>query len=75
MEKLPSYDSRYNNAKRDIIQHTRNNDDFEDGWGFLDDRFELNSSDEKLLKFLCEVFHLFVRDESRKWRHFLVNMI
>lgn len=34
LEKLPSYDPRYNNAKRDIIQHRRNNDDFEDGWFF-----------------------------------------
>lgn len=74
LEKLPSYDPRYNNAKRDIIQHTRNNDDFEDGWVFLDDRFELNSSDEKLLKFLCEVFHPFVRDESRKWRQVLFKI-
>lgn len=69
---LPSYDSRFKNAERDIWQHTVNNDDYEDGWVFEDDRFELlNGDDEVLLKFLCAVFHPAVRVENGYWKEFL----
>lgn len=69
---LPSYDNRFENAEGDIWQHTVNNDDFEDGWVFEDDRFELqNGEDEVLLKFLCAVFHPAVRDEKGYWKDFL----
>lgn len=69
---LPSYDNRFENAEGDIWQHTVNNDDFEDGWVFEDDRFELqNGEDEVLLNFLCAVFHPAVRDEKGYWKDFL----
>lgn len=72
LNSLPSYDDRFENAERDIWQHTVNNDDFEDGWVFEDDRFELqNGEDEVLLKFLCAVFHPAVRDEKGYWKDFL----
>lgn len=75
LKSLPSKDSRYQDAEGDIIQHTRNNDDFESGWIFLDDRFDLkNGPDESLLKFLCEIFHPLVRDESKEWRQFLFEI-
>lgn len=72
LEALPSYDSRFENAAGDIWQHTINNDDYEDGWIFEDDRFGLlNGDDEVLLKFLCSVFHPAVRTENSYWKEFL----
>ena len=69
---LPSYDNRFENAEGDIWQHTINNDDYEAGWVFEDDRFQLqNGEDEKLLIFLCAVFHPAVRVESGYWKEFL----
>lgn len=72
LKSLPSYDNRFENAEGDILQHTVNNDDYETGWFFEDDRFELlNGDDEVLLKFLCTVFHPAVRDENGYWKEFL----
>lgn len=72
LETLPSYDSRFENAAGDIWQHTINNDDYEDGWVFEDERFGLlNGEDEVLLKFLCSVFHPAVRVENGYWKEFL----
>lgn len=72
LETLPSYDSRFENAAGDIWQHTINNDDYEDGWVFEDERFGLlNGEDEDLLKFLCSVFHPAVRVENGYWKEFL----
>ena len=72
LQKLPSYDNRFENAEGDIWQHTVNNDDYEDGWVFEDDRFELlNGEDEVLLNFLCSVFHPAVRYENGYWKEFL----
>lgn len=69
---LPSYDSRFENAEGDIWQHTINNDDYENGWIFEDDRFELlNGEDEILLRFLCAVFHPAVRYEKGYWKELL----
>lgn len=52
LENMSSNDSRYSNAKGDIIQHTINNDDFPYCWVFQDDRFELNNgTDEIFLRF------------------------
>ncbi len=71
LESMPSYDSRYSNARGDIIQHTVNNYDFPYCWVFQDDRFELkDGSDETFLKFLCEIFHPLVRDERKEWEKF-----
>ena len=69
---LPSYDNRFENAEDDIRQHTVNNDDYEKGWVFEDDRLELlNGDDEVLLKFLCAVFHPAVRIETSYWKELL----
>src|SRR5699024_11834608 len=68
---MESYDSRYSNARGEIQQHTINNDDYPYCWIFTDDRFHLNKgNDEELLRFLCEVFHPYVRDEKRNWELF-----
>ena len=72
LKALPSCDSRFDNAEGDIWQHTINNDDYEDGWIFEDERFGLlNGEDEVLLKFLCAVFHPAVRNENGYWKEFL----
>jgi hypothetical protein len=72
LNSLPSNDSRFENAEGDIWQHTINNDDYEAGWVFEDDRFQLqNGEDEVLLTFLCAVFHPAVRSESGYWKEFL----
>lgn len=72
LSKLPSYDSRFEDAEGDIWQHTINNDDYESGWVFKDERFGLlNGEDEILLNFLCSVFHPAVRCENGYWKEFL----
>lgn len=72
LQKLPSYDSRFENAEGDIWQHTINNDDYEHGWVFEDERFGLlNGGDDILLNFLCSVFHPAVRCEDGYWKEFL----
>ncbi|MEG0691577.1 MAG: protein kinase [Oscillospiraceae bacterium] len=73
LDELPSYDSRYRNARGDIIQHTVNNSDWDDYWVFSDGRFNLSngSNDEPLLKFLCEILHPAVRIESNPWKEYL----
>ena len=58
--------------RREVYQHTINNDDYEMGWIFEDECFELlNGQDEVLLKFLCSVFHPVVRRETSCWKEFL----
>lgn len=75
LKKLPSFDKRFENAEGDIWQHTINNNDYEDGWVFEDERFELlNGEDEVLLNFLCSVFHPAVRVENCYWKEFLVEI-
>lgn len=72
LKKMPSYDSRFENAEDDIWQHTINNDDYEKGWVFEDKRFGLmNGEDQEILKFLCVVFHPAVRNENGYWKEFL----
>lgn len=69
---MPSYDSRFDDAEGDIWQHAINNDDYDNGWVFEDERFGLlNGDDEVLLKFLCAVFHPAVRVETGYWKEFL----
>lgn len=52
LKKMPSYDSRFENAEDDIWQHTINNDDYEKGWVFEDKRFGLmNGEDQEILNF------------------------
>ncbi|MEQ9882592.1 AAA family ATPase [Pectobacterium brasiliense] len=54
LNSMPSEDDRFNNAERDIIQHTINNDDW--SWQELfEDRLKLLDSEDKFIKFI-EVF-------------------
>lgn len=71
LDKMISNDPRYKNAEDDISQHT-NNGDWEIGWVFTDNRFELlNGSDLHFLEFLCAVFHPENRDEKGCWKKYL----
>lgn len=72
LDKMPSVDRRYNNAYDEIFQHTINNDDWELGWVFSDQRFNLmNCDDADLLKFICKIFHPAIRNEKRYWKEYL----
>ncbi|WP_346889650.1 hypothetical protein [Clostridium sp. UBA1056] len=75
LDKMKSYDSRFENAERDIWQHTVNNDDYPYCWVFEDERFDLQyGSDEIYLKFMCEIFHPAVRYDKGYWREFLMEV-
>jgi len=66
LDAMPSNEARLLNFEEEIIQHTINNDDWDNFWIFRDDRLELCSgNDNTLLRFLCEIFHPEVRD----WRN------
>ena len=65
LDDMPSTDSRYKTAEQDIYQHRLNNNDWPDDWVFTDDRLGMESGeDEELLRFLTEMLHPIVRDES-----------
>lgn len=71
LESLPSHDSRYKDAARDIWQHRVNNpDDWPDDWIYDDKRFNLlRGPTDVFLRFLCEMVHPVVRpdrDEALK---------
>ncbi|NLY20776.1 MAG: hypothetical protein GXZ08_05800 [Tissierellia bacterium] len=71
LKSMESYDSRFDNAEGDIWQHTISNDDYPCNWVFKDDRFQLLYVDDNIfLRFICEIFHPEVRDESAKWKLF-----
>lgn len=58
LEKILSYDSRFQNAADDIWQHTVNNNAYSYCWVFEDNRFNLkDGNDEDYLRFLTEIFH------------------
>jgi hypothetical protein len=64
LQKLPSSDSRFTDAARDIWQHCINNDDWELDWIYSDERFDLlGGPSERFLRFLCEIVHPVVRPE------------
>lgn len=72
LDKMESYDNRYENAEGDIWQHTVNNNDWETDWVFSDDRLELlKGVDSILLDFLCAVFHPENRYEQGYWMDYL----
>jgi len=72
LDKMLSYDDRFKNAKDDIWQHIINNNDWNAGWVFDDDRFELlKGSDNVILDFLCAVFHPEYRNEKGYWKEYL----
>lgn len=74
LEELESYDSRYPNMKRDIIQHRYNNYDWDDYWFFEDDRLKIMEDDEHFLNFIKEIFNPYVREERSNWKIFLDNI-
>ncbi len=75
LKNMLSLDSRFLDAESDIWQHTVNNDDYPFCWVFEDERFDLkNGSDEKYLKFICEIFHPAVRYEKGYWKEFLAEI-
>ena len=75
LQELPSNDNRFENAEGDIWQHTVNNNDYENGWVFEDERFGLlNGEDEIFLNFLRSVFHPAVRYEKGYWKEFLYEI-
>jgi hypothetical protein len=73
LDKMPSNDTRFENAEVDVWNHTVNNsNDWESDWIFRDDRFELfDGSDVVLLNFLCAVFHPENRYEKGYWKQYL----
>ncbi|MFC7723211.1 AbiJ-related protein [Nonomuraea recticatena] len=65
LDALPSSDSRYTTARRDIGQHRMNNLDWEDDWIFEDSRFQLlDGPDEVLLAFLARIVHPEVQPDA-----------
>lgn len=68
LDSLPSKDSRFKNASRDIWQHRVNNpDDWPDDWIFSDNRFKLlDGPSDAFLRFLCEVVHPVVRPDRNE---------
>jgi hypothetical protein len=65
LEQMPSTDSRFRDAARDIHQHRINNYDWDDDWIFGDPRFELRRGpDEIFVRFLCEMLHPIVRPDT-----------
>jgi len=75
LDKMPSHDTRFDNAESDIWQHTINNADWESDWVFKDDRFELlNGNDTVFLEFLCAIFHPVHRYENGCWMEYLTKI-
>ena len=72
LKNMPSTDYRFRNAYGDIVQHTVNNDDWDNGWFFSDERFNLSqgSEDEYLLRFICQMLHPVVRRENSPWKEY-----
>jgi hypothetical protein len=69
---MESTDIRFNNAEGDIIQHRNYSSDWNDDWIFYYRPINLkNGIDEKFLRFLCEMFDPYVRDENRNWMYIL----
>jgi hypothetical protein len=64
LESMPSGDSRFKTADRDIGQHRILNPmDWDDDWIFFDSRFGLADDDGKLLDFLAEMLEPDVRHD------------
>lgn len=64
LEKLPSNNRKFKNAKEEINANG-NTLYYQLDWLFNDDRFPIkNGSDEDLLNFICTVIHPEVRDEN-----------
>ncbi|QYC09341.1 abortive infection family protein [Brevundimonas nasdae] len=68
LQRLPSTDSRFDNAAGDIWQHRVNNpEDWADDWIYSDDRFNLMAgSSDSFLRFLCEMANPVVRPDRNE---------
>lgn len=68
LDNMPSTDGRFKTARFDIWQHTINNPgDWPDDWVYGDNRFNLyKCSDDKFLRFLCEMIHPVVRPDREE---------
>jgi hypothetical protein len=65
LDALTSKERRFSTAREEICQHRLNNpEDWPDDWIFSDSRFELDTSDERLLAFLAETLHPSVRPDK-----------
>jgi hypothetical protein len=72
LSKLPSTDSRFENAEGDIWQHRINNFDWDDDWVFSDERLQLaNGPDEIFLRFLAEIAHPLVCEDCEKGKEII----
>jgi hypothetical protein len=75
LNEIPSNDSKSENFEQEILNHTVNNNDFNEYWVFDDNRLGLNKgSDDTYLRFLCEMFHPAVRQEKSDWSSVLYNI-
>ena len=66
LSSLPSYDNRHKDMAGDILRHrVMNPEDWDDNWVFSDGRLGLlHVPDKVFLRFLCEMVHPVVRDET-----------
>lgn len=65
LKSLPSFDSRFDDARGDIFQHRVNNYDWEDDWVFTDPRFDLlHGAEDGFLRFLALMVHPTVRSNQ-----------
>lgn len=71
LDELPSEDSRFENMRGDIWQHTVNNNDLDPDWVFSDERLNLKNNNDKFIDFLEQVFHPIVIDEDSNWKEYL----
>lgn len=72
LDELPSTDTRYRSATRDIQQHRQYNLDWEDSWVFEDERLGLRSGpDDLFVEFLCQMLHPIVRSDEAEVRGLL----
>jgi len=67
LKEIGSTDHRFSDAYGDIWQHCTRNLDWEPDWVFTDSRFNLlHCSDDKFLRFLCEMIHPVVQQDEEK---------
>ena len=75
LNELPTRDYRthqFPNMAADLWQHRVNNDDWNDGWWWTDDRVALlHAPDEIFLRFLAEMVHPFVRPDQAEREAYL----
>jgi hypothetical protein len=67
LQKLPSRDSRYDNAYEDIHKHMVMNSDWDEGWYLTDPRINiLFCTDEIYRKFLAQTVHPRIRSDEKE---------